>query len=415
MPSSRDLERNLKLYPWFAMSLESLFWAPVFFLLFSSKFSIAQVLQLEGIYYIAVVILEVPSGYISDRLGRRPTLMASAFLLALSYILFFVGDSFDVFVVAKVLMATGFALKSGSDASFHYDSHQSLGRTDGFGDAEARVASLNFRGAGGAALLGGLAGMSNLSLPFALSAIASFLAMGVMAVCVEPTRSGERTTTGFAVQLGAALGCLRDRTLQWLLGIAVLSIVLVHVPYEIYQPYVDLLSRERAMPPQTSPFIAGIHVFVVMLIGSWVALNSMKVRRWLGLRKTFLFSSLLQCIIIFPAAIWLHPAAVFLMLFRNAPKGLYMAPLSAAVNERIPTNLRATYLSLQSLAGRMVFAGLLFMISLTVGDGRMDWMSISRIAEFSLYAGITGWMLLFLTSRFVEEKPSTSIQDITTP
>jgi MFS family permease len=35
----------------------------------------SRVLRLEAIYYIAVVILEVPSGYFSDRFGRRQTLL----------------------------------------------------------------------------------------------------------------------------------------------------------------------------------------------------------------------------------------------------------------------------------------------------------------------------------------------------
>jgi hypothetical protein len=65
--------------------------------------------------------------------------------------------------------------------------------------------------------------------------------------------------------------------------------------------------------------------------------------------------------------------------------------------------LRATYLSLQSLVGRLGFAGLLSMLSFTVGDGRVDWPALSRISEFSFYVGITGWMILFLTARFVEE------------
>ena len=95
--SQRGLERNLKLYPWFAMVLEALFFAPVFFLLFSSKFPLEQVLQLEGIYYLAVVILEVPSGYFSDRLGRKPTLIISALCLACSYLLFFTGTDFELF------------------------------------------------------------------------------------------------------------------------------------------------------------------------------------------------------------------------------------------------------------------------------------------------------------------------------
>ncbi len=158
------------------------------------------------------------------------------------------------------------------------------------------------------------------------------------------------------------------------------------------------------MSPQVSPLIAGFHAFIVMLIGSLVARRSMVFRKRFGMRRTFLFSTLLQNLLILPAAIFLHPAVVFALLLRNAPKGLYMAPLSAEVNDRIPTNLRATYLSLQSLIGRLGFAGLLSMLSFTVGDGRVDWPALSRISEFSFYVGITGWMILFLTARFVEEK-----------
>ena len=160
------------------------------------------------------------------------------------------------------------------------------------------------------------------------------------------------------------------------------------------------------MGPQVSPLIAGLHAFVVMLIGSWVARRSVVFSKRFGMRRTFLFSTLIQNLLILPAAIFLHPAVVFVLLLRNAPKGLYMAPLSAEVNDRIPTNLRATYLSLQSLVGRLTFAVLLSMLSFTVGDGLVDWSSLSRISEFSFYAGITGWMILLLTARFVEEKPS---------
>ena len=403
--SQRGLERNLKLYPWFSMVLEALFFAPVFFLLFSSKFPLEQVLQLEGIYYLAVVILEVPSGYFSDRLGRKPTLIISALCLACSYLLFFTGTTFELFALAKVLMAAGFAFKSGTDASFHYDSHQSLGITGQFGDAEARVASLNLRAAGIAALIGGFAGMYELSLPFAFSAVGATIAAGLMVTCVEPTKSGERSNVSFGKQLGNTLSQLRDCSLAWLLGVAVLSIVLVHVPYELYQPYVDLLWHSNDKELNTSPIITGIHAFIVMLIGSWVAARSMKFRRRFGLRKTFLLSVLLQNLLFLPAALFLHPAVVFVLLFRNAPKGLYMAPLSEAVNERIPTNLRATYLSVQSLAGRLAFASCLLAISLVVGDGKTDWTSLSLMAKIFFGVGTTGWMILLLTARFVKEKP----------
>jgi len=45
----------------------------IFFLFFKAHLEIKIVLLLEAIYYISVVLLEVPSGYFSDRIGRKIT------------------------------------------------------------------------------------------------------------------------------------------------------------------------------------------------------------------------------------------------------------------------------------------------------------------------------------------------------
>ena len=54
------------------------FWMPVFSLFFNEHLTVAQVLRLEAIYYVAVVVLEVPSGFCSDVVGRKPTLLISS-------------------------------------------------------------------------------------------------------------------------------------------------------------------------------------------------------------------------------------------------------------------------------------------------------------------------------------------------
>lgn len=406
MVSTDQLERNLRLYPWYAVTLESLFWAPVFILLFSGLFPIAQVLQLESIYYITVVILEVPSGYLADKMGRRRMLLIAAILLSVSYLIFFLGSSFTAFAIAKILMAAGFAFKSGTDASFFFDTHKALGREEEFGDAEAKVSSMNFRGAGAAALIGGLVGMVDLAIPFVFSSITAILAFGMMSLCVEPTSSSERSKDSFGRQLIGVIKQFANPDLRWLLGVAILSIVLVHVPYQVYQPYINLLLNEKSfsVSDHFSPLVAGVHALVVMLIGSLVAKKSMIIRRKLGLTRIFLCSTLIQNLIILPTAIFLHPIGVLLLAMRNAPKAMYMAPLSQAVNERIPTNLRATYLSCQSLSGRVAYAILLGMLSMVIGGNRVDWTSLSRISEFSFYAGMSGWVLLLLTAKFVRDK-----------
>ena len=73
-----DLERNLRLYSLYVPLSRFYFTAPVFFLYFSERFPIDRVLQLEALYYFAVVALEVPSGYLSDRLSRSAVLRTSA-------------------------------------------------------------------------------------------------------------------------------------------------------------------------------------------------------------------------------------------------------------------------------------------------------------------------------------------------
>ena len=73
-------ERNISLYPWYQAATGFLPWMPVFFLYFSATVSLQQAIELGAIYYFAVVLFEVPSGYLSDRIGRRTTLLLAATL-----------------------------------------------------------------------------------------------------------------------------------------------------------------------------------------------------------------------------------------------------------------------------------------------------------------------------------------------
>ena len=100
-PDKNDLKRTVRLYPWYVFFRDCYFWGPAFFLYFSSALPLSQVLWLEAIYYVSVALLEVPSGYVSDRFGRRPTLLFSTACLTSAYLLFFVGNDFSTFALAQ--------------------------------------------------------------------------------------------------------------------------------------------------------------------------------------------------------------------------------------------------------------------------------------------------------------------------
>lgn len=53
MPAS--LDRNIRLYPWYALLFQACCWLPVFFLYLNQRVAIEDVLRLEALYYLAVL------------------------------------------------------------------------------------------------------------------------------------------------------------------------------------------------------------------------------------------------------------------------------------------------------------------------------------------------------------------------
>lgn len=70
-----------------------------------------------GILYstreIVLMISEIPSGVISDALGRRKTLVISFAVYIISFIVFFVSESYAIILLAMILFAFGDAFRTG--------------------------------------------------------------------------------------------------------------------------------------------------------------------------------------------------------------------------------------------------------------------------------------------------------------
>ena len=408
---SRTLQRNVSLYPLYQILLNAYFWMPVFFLYFSEHLPLARVLQLEAIYYAAVVGLEVPSGYFSDTVGRRATLMISAGALIAAYALFFVGAglegwTFEVFVVAQVCLAAGLAFRSGTDTALHFDTLSALGRAGEYAAREASAHRYLLLGRAVAALVGGLAATWQLRLAYGLSLVGALGLLVVVWMLVEPpveTGQGSPSRRGLLRQIGACLGQLSNRSLAWLLGFAVLMTVLNHVPWELYQPYVDLLLQERGvtLPGTGTPLVTGTMTAVMFLAASWAAARSIRLRDRIGLAPTLLLATVLQVVIIAAMGWLLHEAIVLLILLRSVPAAIMLPPLRGAVTPQLPRSLRATYLSLQSLLGRLAFSGTLLLLAAGARPGApADWPALSSMSLTCAIAGAAGLIVLGATARF---------------
>ena len=392
------MERNLRLYPRYRALRDAIFWLPVFFLYFRSVLAADQVLLLEAVYYAAVVLVEVPSGWFSDRVGRKPTLLIAAAAWVLGCALFATTASLPAFLAGQILLALGMGFASGTDSAFLYDSLRALGREAEVLGHEARATAWGLGGMGIAAIGGGLLGAVDLRLGHAASALTAAGALLVALQFREPPRS-ERAVAGVISQI---LGLVRRPALLWLLGAAVTATVVNHVPYELFQPYLDLLLEER-WGARSTPVAAGATVGAALLASSLASRKAEALAARVGGPGALIIALALQGGLITAMAWAVHPVVGVLLGLRSVPQALFQPVLASLVHPRVESHVRATWLSVMSLVGRLGFSGWLAASAWALGEGALDHAAMRTILTATL-AGLAGALLLLLATRGVVGK-----------
>ena len=394
---------------------------PVFFLYFNQRFTVAEVLLLESIYYATVVVIEVPSGYFSDRVGRKATLMISSIALFLSYLLFAASEPFWMFVIAQMLLATGIALQPPAPIPrFTMTRFNRANAATNTLTVKPIVARNGLLMNGLAALVGGAVGLAGLHYAYIVSAIAAFCSIMIVLRFTEPSvKKRGVIDEHFMIQVRSCLKLLRSPSLAWLFFFAVLMTVLNHVPYEFYQAYIDFAiaatrdaSSATAGPDldeltqglRASETAAGRRRAFGCRHGPGARLppaSSVKVRDRMGVAYALLLAASVQAAVIammgWILSLWIVP----LILLRVIPRALMTAPLNAAISPRVDQAHRATYLSIQSLVGRLSFSIVLFGLSFLAtetGNGDADWISVSNMLRAAMIIAIVGIVLLAIAS-----------------
>lgn len=88
---------------------------------------------------LALLCLELPTGWFADRVGHRASLMAGSALQSIGLIWCWLGEGVTGLVAATVLVALGDAFRSGADAALVYRTCHALGRDHEFQAIEARA------------------------------------------------------------------------------------------------------------------------------------------------------------------------------------------------------------------------------------------------------------------------------------
>ncbi|MFT7328392.1 MAG: MFS family permease [Crocinitomicaceae bacterium] len=105
----------------------------------------AQTVGLVGfVSQIFGFLLEVPSGYISDRIGHKNALIISKFAYLLGTIILIFANNNIFFFLSSIFMSIGFAISSGTSSVFFQETLESLGISERYSEIAGKLRSLGF-------------------------------------------------------------------------------------------------------------------------------------------------------------------------------------------------------------------------------------------------------------------------------
>lgn len=404
------MSRNITLIPWYGFLRNLSFWQATWFLFLQSELSAAEAILLYMVYDIATTALEVPSGWMSDRVGRRVTLIASAIAGAAGTCVLAVGQGFEAFVLAQVLLGVHAAFVSGTDSALLYESLKAEGRDTELEAHEVRQWRFSFVALALSAIIGGAMAMYALRLPFVVSAVALVCLTCVAFAFKEPPR--DNTTRSTDVLHLSTLGpAFRNPVLLWLFALGVLMYGFSHVPFVFGQPFIETALNASGFAAE-APLVSGTVTSIMMVTSLAVSLVAPGLRQRMGLGPLLLLAFGLQVSLAGLLAMTNAPIAIALLFLRMVPSSLSGPFMLARIQPLLDGETRATYLSLRSFLGRLLFAATLFVAAGSASQaGAMPFAEISTILTWYGIAGVLAWSVLCLALRRVDLDPVDAPQD----
>lgn len=333
----------------------------------------------------------------SDRLGRRPTLILASVATAMGASLQFVGDTFIVFALAQILVGAGAACASGTDSAMLYESLAADDRQDEIEHHEVVSWRYGFTALALSAVTGGLMAFYQIRLPFLATALAAVAGVALAWRFIEPPRpnTGAKPVT----QLAAIKAYLHEPVLLWLFGLSVLMYAFSHIPFVFGQPFI-LEALTNIGLASKAPLVSGVTSGIMMVISVLVSLVATRLRMWFGLTILLMFAFGMQ-IALTGALAWSNaPFVIALLFLRTVPDSLSWPFIVARIQPLLSRENRATYLSLQSFVGRLIFAATLYLASFGASDQSvMAYSEIRLVVGGYALAGLIAWITLWIWAR----------------
>lgn len=321
-------------------------------LLAARGFSLWEIGLAESVFHVVSLLCEVPSGMAADLLGRKKTLVSGGVCMVLqSLLMAFASDLFTI-CFAMGLNALAMTMFSGTSTALLYDSLKTEGREDEYIQVSANSSQISML----ANAIGSLASLLKRFLGFAgfylLSAAFEGVSTAALALMEEPIVTKAQASRGkqtlralpgqFTKLARNSLSILRTTPLAAKL---IVSSAVVSVPSYLTKMFLQQRLIELGWPTEL--------LFLPLLLGGLACVAGTEIGRRVrcrSMRRLYTACALLcgvGTLLVGAAPAW---GGILGMMLVQGVLEVYLLHESQKLNDAIPSDQRATLISVDSMA-----------------------------------------------------------------
>jgi MFS family permease len=312
----------------------------------SNNLNSTQIFTIQAAYALSILILEIPSGYLADVIGRKKTMVLGAIFMPVGLAVYALTHTFLSFILAEFIIAVANSMRSGCDSALIYDTMIQLNEESEYKKFEGRSFYYSRIGTALASILGGLFALVFLRLPFYINIATSSLMLPFALSLIEPERKKLEPANPLKDILRICRFSFTHPQLRLLILYAAMIMSTGVVGVWAYFLYYESMG--------ISIGYFGI-LFAAFQIASGIgSRKAHDLERMIGEKRSFLI-----LLLIAPTLILLGIFKTFLLIpliLLNAFLWGYAFPLLMDyLNRLIKSEVRATVLSVANMAGSLSF------------------------------------------------------------
>ncbi len=398
---TNNSRKNIRTYYAYSLFSNLLILGPIMTIYFFSKgLSFAEIMLLSSIASVTVVICEVPTGAVADKIGRKASMLLGALLWAVSLLIFVFGNNFYIFAVAEIIFSIGSTFKSGSDVALIYDSLKAEGQENRFQEIEGKAKSYLLYAQAVGSIAASFLYEINKELPLIISAVFVFISVIIGLNLSEPPIENKKGKYGEKY-----LKQIKDSGIYVMNHVKVRSIILYSMMFFVFYRVGFFLVQPYFEGVNIPVKLFGLIFFFFNIVAAQVSKNAHKIMKATK-GKTLILLSVLMVVSFLLMGLSKWWIGVIPMMLQQVARGLYHPTVRKHLNKNIPSDKRATILSFFSLLTNL--AGAIFYPIFGILKDKTDIFTF-HLGLGVVMLGLTCFFAIYLNKKLGKSKNSNNL------